>query len=406
VALCVTACSVIGPRSLRQTRLQYNEVVKVSSEEEMLLNIVRLRYVDTPSSLQVSSIAAQYELLNSIQLWPFFVASAGAPNQSYAAVLPQAGIAGADRPTFSLTPIDDSDFARKLFTPLSLDGVVYLVKSTWSVSTVFRLYLENLNWVPNAHLASGPTPRLAPTYMDFLEGVTALQALQDRSQIVFGLEERIESLGASVPAASLTATSAMDAVREGNVFRPDLGGQTWTLYKKIRQPVLLIDPGALFTPELETFTRIFRLKPGLTKYDVTTETLKPFPSTYPPDGVTEVDLETRSLLQGLYFVSHGVQLPEEHGESGVARVTLDESGRPFDWRQVMAGFFKVHSSSRKERPRRAHVAIQYKGYWFYIDETDLETKATFSLLLELARLNFAEGKSVNKPLLTLPLGGR
>jgi hypothetical protein len=397
---------VIGPRSLKQSRLQYNEVVKVSSEEEMLLNIVRLRYVDTPSSVQVSSIAAQFELFNSLQLLPFFVASGGIPNQSYAAVLPQAGIAAADRPTFSLTPMDETEFAKKLFTPLTLDGAIYLVKSTWSVSTVFRLYLESLNWVPNAQLASGPTPRIAPDYMDFLAGINALQALQDRAQIAFALEERTESLVTSVPAASVTASTALDAVREGNVFQPDPGGQTWTLYKKTRQPVLVIDPQALFTPELETFTRIFRLRPGLTKYDLTTDTLNPFPSTYPSEGVSSVDIETRSLLQGLYFVSHGVDLPNEHAERGVARVTVDESGQPFDWQQVMAGLFKVRSSAGKERPRRAHVAIQYQGYWFYIDETDLETKATFSLLLELARLNFADGKSIAKPLLTLPLGGR
>ena len=166
-------CSVIGPRSLKQSRLQYNEVVKVTSEEEMLLNIVRLRYVDTPSSLQISNIAAQFELLNSLQLTPFFVASGAEPNRSYTSVLPQLSIGGADRPTFSLTPLDESEFARKLFTPLSLDGVIYLVKTTWPISTVFRLYLENLNWVPNAQLASGPTPRVAPEYARFLEGIIA-----------------------------------------------------------------------------------------------------------------------------------------------------------------------------------------------------------------------------------------
>ena len=191
--LLATGCSVIGPRSLKQSRLQYNEVVKVTSEEEMLLNIVRLRYVDTPSSLQISNIAAQFELLNSLQLTPFFVASGAEPNRTFTSVLPQASIGGADRPTFSLTPLDESEFAKKLFTPLALDGVIYLVKTTWPISTVFRLYLENLNWVPNAQLASGPTPRVAPPHSEFLEGINALQVLQDRAQIVFALEDRSET---------------------------------------------------------------------------------------------------------------------------------------------------------------------------------------------------------------------
>jgi hypothetical protein len=405
LSLLTGGCSVIGPRSLKQSRLQYNEVVKASSEEEMLLNIVRLRYVDTPSSLQVSNIAAQFELLNSLQLTPFFVASGAEPNRSYTAVLPQASIGGADRPTFSLTPLDESEFARKLFTPLALDGVIYLVKTTWPISTVFRLYLENLNWVPNAQLASGPTPRVEPEYLDFVAGVNALQTLQDRAQIVFALEERQEPLGGPVPAASVTASNVMDAAKDGNELRPDPGGQSWTLYRKALQPVLLIDPRALSSPELEVFTRTFRLKRGMTKYEITQDGLNPFPSTYPPEGVTKIDLETRSLLQGLFFVSHGVDVPADHGRRGVARVTLDGQGQPFDWQKVMAGFFTVKSNAGSARPPGAHVAIQYKNYWFYIDDNDLETKATFTLLMELARLNLSDKGGI-KPIFTLPLGGR
>src|SRR5437870_9608214 len=107
-------------------------------------------------------------------------------SKSYAAVLPHLGIAGADRPTFTLTPLDDQEFTRKLFTPLPLEGIIYLAKTTWPISTVFRLYLENLNWVSNAQTASGPTPLAAPVFVDFSRGVAALQLLQNRNQIVFG----------------------------------------------------------------------------------------------------------------------------------------------------------------------------------------------------------------------------
>ena len=34
----------------------------------------------------------------------------------------------ADRPTFSFVPLDDAEFTRKLFTPLTLDGVLYLAR--------------------------------------------------------------------------------------------------------------------------------------------------------------------------------------------------------------------------------------------------------------------------------------
>src|SRR4051812_4724531 len=74
-ALAHAGCSV-GPRALRRDRLHYNEAVKASSEEQLLLNIVRLRYTDTPSSLAITSVADQYELTRSLGLTPFFTAAA------------------------------------------------------------------------------------------------------------------------------------------------------------------------------------------------------------------------------------------------------------------------------------------------------------------------------------------
>jgi len=47
----LAGCSSFGPSALQQSRLQYNEVVKTTTEQQLLLNIVRLRYTDTPSSL-------------------------------------------------------------------------------------------------------------------------------------------------------------------------------------------------------------------------------------------------------------------------------------------------------------------------------------------------------------------
>ena len=398
-------CRSFGPRALEQTRLPYNEAVKITTEQQLLRNIVRLRYTDTPSSLAISNIAAQFELVKGLQLTPFFAATGGDNNRgSYAAALPQGQIGGADRPTFSLTPLDDQEFTKKLFTPLSLEGVIYLAKTTWPISTVFRLYLENLNWVSNAETASGPTPKAAPVFAEFQRGIDALQALQDRDQIVFGLEERTEPAGGPVAASSIRAADVIEAAKGGYEYRPADGGTTWTLVKKVQQPVLRVDPEALNSAEMRDLARIFKIKPGLPQYDVTAEALSPFPSTYPAEGVTKVDLETRSLLQAMYYISHGVEIPPEHLASGFVTVTRDGSGRPFEWQQVLKGLFRVRWAKANERPATAHVAIEYKGYWFYIDERDQDTKTTFSLLMELARLELT-GKGT-EPLLTIPLGGR
>src|SRR5262249_35692792 len=132
----------------------------------------------------------------------------------------------ADRPTFTLTPMDDQDFTRRLFTPISAEAVLYLAKTTWPISTVFRLWLENLNWVSNAQSASGPTPVESPDYLDFQRGILALQALQDRSQLVFSSEEREEQVGAALPAERVTARDVLAAAKEGFEYRASEDGKS------------------------------------------------------------------------------------------------------------------------------------------------------------------------------------
>ena len=100
-------------------------------------------------------------------------------------------------------------------------------------------------------------------------------------------------------------------------------------------------------------------------------------------------------------VSHGVDVPAEHRARGLATITRDTTGREYDWNEVMRDLFHVRTSP--ERPTRAHVAVQYKGQWFYVEESDQDTKSTFSLLVELSRLELA-GKTGPGPQLTLPIG--
>jgi hypothetical protein len=403
-ALLSGGCA-FGPRALERTRLRYNEAVNKTSEEQLLLNIVRLRYNDTPSSLAVTAIATQFELQQNLSLVPFFTSAGADVNRSFTSLLPQAAMQHADRPTVTLTPLDDQEFTRKLFTPLTLEGVVYLAKTTWPIETVFRLWLETLNGESNAESASGPTPKQPPVFADFLRGIRALEALDERAYLTLVPEDKEEAQGSPLPAGSVTARDVIEAAKSGYEYRQSDKDKTWTLIKKQQQTVLKIHPSALGSPELETVTRVFHLKPGLTKYEVDVNRLDPYPVNFPPEGVTVLDLQTRSLLQVLYFISKGVEVPPEHVGCGLVRVTTDAAGEVFDWPQVTEGLFRVHSACGRKRPPNAHVAIQYLDYWYYIDDTDQDTKATFSLVMELARLELA-GKLGGGPALTLSVGGR
>ena len=49
------------------------------------------------------------------------------------------------------------------------------------------------------------------------------------------------------------------------------------------------------------------------------------------------------------------------------------------------------------------VAIQYRGHWFYVDESDLQSKRMFTLLMFLFELQAPAGGGA-APLITLPTG--
>lgn len=404
LAVAVAGCGV-GPRALHSDRLAYNEAVKVTSEEQLLLNIVRLRYCDTPSSLSVTSVADQRELVRNLGVTPFFTsAAAGQALGGYrGAVLPQAGVTAATRPTLTYTPDDDGEFTRRLFTPISLDAVEALAKTTWPIDTVFRLWLENLNWVSNAETASGPTPRDPPEFAAFREGVEALQRLTDRKRATLYLEETDDPVGDELPAAKVTARAVVEAAKGGFEYRKRDDG-TWQVVRKKNRPVLRVADDARADPDFHLFCRVFKLDPGQTSFLLTVGKLDPFLKGTPAGGLAQLDLETRSLLQVLFYVAHGVEVPAEHAASGAAPQAWEADGRAFDWAPVLGGLFKVCHAAGKKPPASAHVAVRYQGFWFYIDERDRDTKATFALLLELSRLQVSPDKGDAGPTLTLPVG--
>ena len=59
--------------------------------------------------------------------------------------------------------------------------------------------------------------------------------------------------------------------------------------------------------------------------------------------------------------------------------------------------------AQRERPRDAYVAVQHRGWWFYIADGDQSSKATFSFVNILFSLQAESGKG-RSPLLTLPVG--
>ena len=230
-------------------------------------------------------------------------------------------------------------------------------KTTWPISVVFRLYLENLNWVSNAETASGPTPCAQPEYAEFLAGISALQRLQDRKLIAIFSEprEKVMSFGKGEQNEQLRV--ALDAIKEGYQLKTNPDG-IWTLVKERNQPVLRLGDIASDDEDFAIFCNAFRLDPSLRTFDLTTDGVDPFLIGTPATGLDKLDLETRSLLQVLFFVSHGVDVPAEHLASRLAPTTFEPTGQAFDWRQVMQGLFQVRHVKSRKPPTCAQIAIQ------------------------------------------------
>jgi len=82
-------------------------------------------------------------------------------------------------------------------------------------------------------------------------------------------------------------------------------------------------------------------------------------------------------------------------------VTRRRDGSNFDWAELTGGLFDVRSSDAP--PHNASIRVRYRDAWFYIDDSDLSSKATSDLLGQLFQLQARDASAI-APLLTLPVG--
>lgn len=344
----LAGCTNLGPRAVQAGRADYNAVLHDTTDEQLLTNLVRLRYRDRPYFLEVSAVTTQYSF--SPQL-----AATGALGSTDIEqdVLLEAGVSYSETPTITYTPLQGDDFARRLLTPVGLEAIVLLSQSGWSVERLLRICVQRINGVPNAVTASGPTPAREPEYSSFLRLAAWMRELQLSDDLTIG-------------------------------YRP---GENAV-------PVLVFSERALSDPAYRGIVGMLGLTPGRSQYDIV-----PALGAAPPD---KIGIQTRSLNGMLYYLSHAVDVPAEHGERGLVTTTRDDAGMPFDWARLAGGLFRVETG--RDAPSSAAVKIRHRGQWFYVADDDLDSKSTFSLLAQLFALQAGSGEGL-RPVLTIPVGG-
>ena len=398
VALWAVASGCLGPNAIRHTRIKYNEVVRDTNDQQLLINIVRLRYADSAVFIDLPTITSQFEVSGRSNYL------GGYGNQSPGPTSLGLGeLSLRDTPTLSYHPREGREIAKALLTPLSAD-LFSVVNAGAGIEQLLLLTINDMNDVPNAPRATNLTPKVPDGNDEFLRGIRILASLRDReaTELAIGTDEEAEETSDPVPSSSVTGRDLIEAAKEGYVFRGREEGRL-TLLKREKDLFLKIRDQYVSSPEMEEVTRIFHLAPGLSQYRIKSELSEEANQRSPhPLGNDTIYLNMRSVLQIMTFLSKGVCVPEEHVAAGIVPVTPGPDGRPFDWTRVTAGNFFVRS--QKHRPRDAEVAVQYRGYWFFIPTNDVDSRAVLAILELLFALQESDGKAAG-PLLTLPLGG-
>ena len=147
------------------------------------------------------------------------------------------------------------------------------------------------------------------------------------------------------------------------------------------------------SPEVARIREILGLNPDRLSYPLIRDMAAP----NNPDAIV---VGTRSVMGTLYYLSTGIEVSDRDLAKGIVTLTPDENGTAFDWTRVTDGIFRVKSG--KDKP--AAVAVQYRGRRFYIDDSDLDSKATFMMVAQILALQSGDIEVIT-PALTISVGG-
>jgi hypothetical protein len=108
----------------------------------------------------------------------------------------------------------------------------------------------------------------------------------------------------------------------------------------------------------------------------------------------KVAMTSRSMLEIMLQIGFGIDLPPAHIAEG--RVL------PGQWQKGEALAKPLaHIRSGLVEPKDAYVSVEYKDYWYWIEDTDLPSKRLFTFLMILFSL--AEtGQTSSVPVVTVP----
>src|SRR5690349_291510 len=101
----------VGPSAIRAERPDYNQQIVRSADRELLLNVVRLRYNESPLFLELGAVVTQYAYTASVSASGHFEDGANSGNVG-------TGIGYSESPTVTYTPLNGEAFATRMLSPI------------------------------------------------------------------------------------------------------------------------------------------------------------------------------------------------------------------------------------------------------------------------------------------------
>ena len=348
--LGLVGCASIGPRTVPRDRFDYSGAVAESWKSQMLMNLVKLRYGDTPVFLDVGQIVSGYTLQSTFSaLGSVYSTSGVVPGVPNSSVTLGAQGQYTDRPTITYAPLAGEQFARSFMTPIPPAALLSLIQAGYPADVVLRLAVHAVNGIRNRYGGHARGRPADPEFYVLLERLL-------RAQLSGAIGLRVRRIDREEAELMLTFQKELDPSIEANVLA-------------VRQ-ILGLDPSS----------REFRVVYGSVSAND-----------------KQIAILSRSILEILVDLSSFIAVPEAHvAERRVTPTAEAEVGPSGPFRPL------IGIASSPERPADAFLAVPYRGHWFWIDDRDMPSKRLFSFLFFIFTLVETEGKE-GAPILTIPV---
>lgn len=175
-------CATVSPKTSIHGmggRNAYNVAIQQSTSEQMLLNLVRMRYADTPFFLDVNTVTTQYTFKTgagtSIKIPGFNENNPASFGLDYS---------WQNQPTIQYAPLEGQEFAAQLMEPIDLRILQQLVFTGWDISRLFMLTLQAFDDHTNVF-------RDNSHYHRFNDIMVLMRKLQLQNKIQIGVKDHL-----------------------------------------------------------------------------------------------------------------------------------------------------------------------------------------------------------------------